>query len=55
MQSHVPEHTELAWVMTCLASFGEVFRLPKANFAKAGARVMEALRLLPPRGTSWTS
>jgi tryptophanyl-tRNA synthetase len=27
VQSHVPEHTELAWVLGCLASFGELSRM----------------------------
>lgn len=26
-QSHVPEHTQLAWVLTCLASMGELSRM----------------------------
>jgi tryptophanyl-tRNA synthetase len=26
-QSHVPEHTQLAWVLTCLAGFGEASRM----------------------------
>lgn len=27
VQSHVPEHTQLGWVMTCLAGFGEASRM----------------------------
>jgi len=27
VQSHVPEHTELSWVLGCLASFGELSRM----------------------------
>jgi tryptophanyl-tRNA synthetase len=27
VQSHVPEHTELAWVMGCMAGFGEAARM----------------------------
>jgi len=27
VQSHVPEHTQLAWVMTCLTGFGEASRM----------------------------
>src|SRR5258706_8176967 len=23
VQSHVPEHTELAWILNCIATFGE--------------------------------
>jgi tryptophanyl-tRNA synthetase len=26
-QSHVPEHTELAWILNCLASFGDLTRM----------------------------
>jgi len=27
VQSHVPEHTQLAWVLNCMAGFGEVSRM----------------------------
>ena len=27
IQSHVPEHAQLAWILNCLASFGEVSRM----------------------------
>ena len=27
MQSHVPEHTELGWVLQCVTSFGELSRM----------------------------
>ena len=27
VQSHVPEHTELAWVLGCLTGFGEASRM----------------------------
>src|SRR5690349_16822740 len=27
VQSHVPEHTQLAWVFTCLTGFGEASRM----------------------------
>lgn len=27
IQSHVPEHTQLAWVLNCLAGFGEISRM----------------------------
>src|SRR5205085_9849222 len=27
VQSHVPEHTELAWVLSCLTGFGEASRM----------------------------
>jgi tryptophanyl-tRNA synthetase len=39
VQSHVPEHTELAWVLECLTGFGEASRMTqfKDKSAKAGA------------------
>jgi tryptophanyl-tRNA synthetase len=39
VQSHVPEHTELAWVMGCLAGFGEAARMTqfKDKSGKEGA------------------
>lgn len=27
IQSHIPEHTQLAWVLNCIASMGECFRM----------------------------
>jgi tryptophanyl-tRNA synthetase len=27
VQSHVPEHTELAWILSCIATFGELRRM----------------------------
>jgi tryptophanyl-tRNA synthetase len=38
VQSHVPEHTELAWLMECTASFGELSRMTqfKDKSAKTG-------------------
>lgn len=38
-QSHVPEHTELAWVLGCLTGFGEASRMTqfKDKAAKGGA------------------
>ena len=38
-QSHVPEHTQLAWVFNCLTGFGEAGRMTqfKDKSAKAGA------------------
>jgi tryptophanyl-tRNA synthetase len=27
VQSHVPEHTELAWILSCIAAFGELRRM----------------------------
>jgi tryptophanyl-tRNA synthetase len=39
VQSHVPEHAELAWVMNCLTGFGEASRMTqfKDKSAKQGA------------------
>ena len=39
VQSHVPEHTELAWVLGCLTGFGEASRMVqfKDKSARAGA------------------
>jgi len=38
VQSHVPEHAELAWVLTCLTGFGEASRMTqfKDKAAKGG-------------------
>lgn len=38
-QSHVPEHTELAWVLSCLTGFGEASRMTqfKDKSLKAGS------------------
>jgi len=39
VQSHVPEHAELAWVLSCLTGFGEANRMTqfKDKAAKGGA------------------
>jgi tryptophanyl-tRNA synthetase len=39
VQSHVPEHTELAWVLSCITGFGEASRMVqfKDKSAKGGA------------------
>jgi tryptophanyl-tRNA synthetase len=39
VQSHVPEHAELAWVLSCLTGFGEASRMVqfKDKSARAGA------------------
>src|SRR3984885_12771464 len=39
VQSHVPEHTELAWVLSCLTGFGEAARMTqfKDKSARGGA------------------
>ena len=38
MQSHVPEHTELAWILSCITGFGEASRMTqfKDKSAKEG-------------------
>ena len=38
VQSHVPEHTELSWILECVASFGELRRMTqfKDKTAKGG-------------------
>ena len=40
VQSHVPQHTELAWVLGCLTGFGEASRMTqfKDKAAKGGAQ-----------------
>jgi tryptophanyl-tRNA synthetase len=40
VQSHVPEHTELAWVLGCLTGFGEASRMTqfKDKAARGGAQ-----------------
>jgi len=50
IQSHVPEHTELAWMMECTASFGELSRMTQfkdksddASFVSAGLFTYPAL------------
>ena len=39
LQSHVPEHTELAWVLSCITGFGEASRMTqfKDKAAKGGS------------------
>ena len=50
VQSHVPEHTELAWLMECTASFGELRRMTqfkdkseRSDFVSAGLFTYPAL------------
>jgi tryptophanyl-tRNA synthetase len=40
VQSHVPEHTQLAWLMECTASFGELSRM--TQFKEKGERAQSA-------------
>ncbi len=51
VQSHVPEHTRLAWLMECTASFGELSRMTqfkdkssRAEFTSAGLFTYPALQ-----------
>ena len=50
IQSHVPEHTQLAWILECTASFGELRRMTQfkdksesAEFVSAGLLTYPAL------------
>jgi tryptophanyl-tRNA synthetase len=50
VQSHVPQHTEMAWLMECTASFGELNRMTqfkdksdRADFVSAGLFTYPAL------------
>lgn len=36
VQSHVPEHAELAWLFNCVATFGELGRMPQFKEKAAG-------------------
>jgi tryptophanyl-tRNA synthetase len=36
VQSHVREHTELAWLLNCVATFGELGRMPQFREKSAG-------------------
>ncbi|MCA1834357.1 MAG: tryptophan--tRNA ligase [Actinomycetota bacterium] len=40
VQSHVPEHTELAWILNCVATFGELRRM--TQFKDKAAKQREA-------------
>jgi len=42
VQSHVPEHTELAWLMECTASFGELRRMTQFKDKSDGAGFVSA-------------
>ncbi|HUF77765.1 MAG TPA: tryptophan--tRNA ligase [Thermoanaerobaculia bacterium] len=37
VQSHVPEHTELAWVLNCVVSFGDLTRMTQFKDKSEGA------------------
>lgn len=49
VQSHVPEHTQLAWVLTCLTGFGEASRMTqfKDKSAKQGEHTGAGLFAYP--------
>jgi tryptophanyl-tRNA synthetase len=42
VQSHVPEHTELAWVLSCLTGFGEASRMTQFKDKSARGGVEQA-------------
>ena len=45
VQSHVPQHTELTWILNCLATFGELRRMTqfKDKLERSGAGGQESL------------
>lgn len=49
VQSHVPEHAELAWILTCSANMGELNRMTqfKDKSAKEGANIPVGLFIYP--------
>ena len=49
VQSHVPEHTELAWILTCFSSMGELTRMTqfKDKSVKHGAHIPTGLFTYP--------
>jgi tryptophanyl-tRNA synthetase len=48
VQSHLPEHNQLGWLMECVASFGEASRMTqfKDKSAKGGADALALVSLL---------
>ena len=52
VQSHVPEHTELAWVLNCLTGFGEASRMTqfKDKSAALAERQRRPVHLPDPAG-----
>lgn len=42
VQSHVPEHTELAWVLACVASYGDLTRMTQFKEKSEGADYVSA-------------
>jgi len=49
IQSHVPEHTELSWLLTCVAPLGELYRMTqfKDKSAREGENVKAGLLCYP--------
>lgn len=49
VQSHVPEHAELGWILTCFATMGELSRMTqfKDKSAKAGTHIPAGLFAYP--------
>jgi tryptophanyl-tRNA synthetase len=49
IQSHVPEHTELTWLLTCVAPLGELYRMTqfKEKAAREGENVKAGLLCYP--------
>ena len=49
IQSHVPEHTELCWLLTCVAPLGELYRMTqfKEKSAREGENVRAGLLCYP--------
>ena len=52
VQSHVPEHAQLAWVLSCITGFGEASRMTqfKDKSAEAGQLERRAVHLPDPAG-----
>jgi len=48
VQSHVPEHTELAWLLECTASYGELKRMTQFKDKGAGQESVRASLLTYP-------
>jgi tryptophanyl-tRNA synthetase len=42
VQSHVPEHTELSWLLECVATFGELSRMTQFKDKSAGRESVSA-------------
>jgi len=42
VQSHVPEHTELAWILDCVASYGDLGRMTQFKDKAEGAEFISA-------------